>query len=62
MFHGVGKKNSEDIGYVIPSSEKQKEIVEKTVEVGDNLYLVPSVSGEGVQYLVDMRKMSVQDW
>ena len=53
-FHGVGRKNSDGIGYVIPSSEKQKEIVEKTVEVGDNLYLVPSVSDEGVQYLVDM--------
>ncbi len=53
-FHGVGKKKSEGIGYVIPSAEKQKEIIENTIEVGDNLYLVPSVSDEGVQYLVDM--------
>jgi hypothetical protein len=50
----VGKKKSEGIGYVIPSTEKQKEMIENTVEVGDNLYLFPSLSDEGVQYLVDM--------
>jgi hypothetical protein len=53
-FQDVGKKKSEGIGYVVPSPEKQKEIVEKTVKVGDNLYLVPSVFEEGVHYLVDM--------
>ena len=54
LFQGVGKKKSEGIGYVVPTPEKQKEIVEKTVKVGDNFYLVPSVSEEGVHYLVDM--------
>jgi hypothetical protein len=29
--------------------------VEKTIEIGDRIFLVPSITTEGIQYLVDMK-------
>ena len=38
----------------MPSCDEQTIIVDKTIKVSDNIFLMPSMSDEGVQYLVDM--------
>lgn len=53
-FKGLGKKKSDGVGFKLPSFDEQKAALDKIVNVGCNMFLVPSLSNEGVQYLVDM--------
>jgi hypothetical protein len=53
-FKGLEKKTSDGVGFKVPSCDEQKAVVEKVVNVGTNMFLVPSLSEECVQYLVDM--------
>ena len=53
-FKGLGKKKSDGVGFKVPSFDEQKAALEKIFNVGCNMFLVPSLSEEGVQYLVDM--------
>ena len=48
------KKKNEGVGFRIPNVEDQKLAIENTTKVGENLFVVPSMSNEGESYLVDM--------
>ena len=52
-FQGRGK-SAGGIGFQIPNDEEQKLAVEKTIKVDENMFLVPSFTTQGTQYLVDM--------
>jgi hypothetical protein len=52
-FKGNMKKK-EGVGFQIPTVEDQKLAFENTSKVGENLFVVPSMSEEGESYLVDM--------
>ena len=52
-FKGNKKKN-EGVGFQIPNAEDQTLAIENTTKVGENLFVVPSMSNEGESYLVDM--------
>ena len=52
-FKGNMKKK-EGVGFQVPTVEDQKLAFENTSKVGENLFVVPSMSEEGESYLVDM--------
>ena len=52
-FKGDGK-NTEGVGFQLPTSEDQKIAMENTTKVGENMFVVLSMTEEGKKYLVDM--------
>lgn len=53
-FKGLEKKNSEGTGFKKMTSEEEKVALEKMRKVAEDIYVVPSASEEGREYLVDM--------
>ena len=61
-FQGRGKekKSPGGTGSQIPNDEQQKLAEEKTIKVNGNMFLVPSITVKGAQYLMDMNTVICQ--
>ena len=53
-FKGQGKTKADGVGFKKPTADEQKIVLETATKVGENLFVVPSITQEGQKYLVDM--------
>ena len=62
-FKGQGKTKADGVGFKKPTADEQKIVLETTTKVGENLFVVPSITQEGQKYLVDNEHwvLSMQD-
>ena len=60
---GQGKTKADGVGFKKPTADEQKIVLETATKVGENLFVVPSITQEGQKYLVDNEHwvLSMQD-